>query len=239
MLQGRQGWAPLIFRSPDEPPGGGSGGSTPPNDNLVGEARRKQQEAEQRARQAEADKKALEDRIAALEGANDSEVTRAVKRAEKAEQERDAARAELSSTTRKGHIRDALDRLRGSDKRMQAHDPAAVEAMLGTTGALDTIDSTEKAYTAVEALAQSHQFLFAPVAPGVPAPGTPPGTPPVPAPGFGVPAGGGAPPGSAGDALPTNPDGSVDRDRALGAGLFNALTTFRQGRAAGAGEQQQ
>lgn len=223
MKQGRQIGMPAIFYKPDEPPAGG--GTPPPDANVIGEAKRKQAEAEERARAEKKRADDLEARIAAIEGQNDSELTKAVKRAEKAEGERDALKGELAATHRNDHVRQALDRLRGSDKKLQAHDQAAVIAMLGNTGNLDSIDSPEKAVSAVESLTTSHPFLFTSAATGEP--GAPPPAPPA----FGVPAAPGTPPvNPAQGQLPVQADGTIDRDRALGQGLFTALQSFRSQR---------
>jgi hypothetical protein len=210
---------PVMYEGSND--GGSGGGAT--TDNKVAEAQRKQQAAEDRAREAERKNKQLEDRLTALEGANDSELEKERKRADKAERERDELKGQLTERDTRDRLRTALAKPGEDQKPLdQPHD---FDAMLRFVD-VESIKSEADAEKAVNDLRSSHGFLFKPADTG--GDNTPP---PAPQP-FGVPvANNGAP---VPPAVPVKADGSPDVATGVGMGLLGAIDRFR-----GARSQQQ
>lgn len=198
----------LLYEKPDD--AGGGGGGAPSENNLVGEARRKQGEAEQRARAAEKEAADLKARIDALENKDASELEKLSRKVANLEAENSTLKGTLSTNEKQKHVRAVAG----------AYNPHDTEALFKFVD-LNTINSEEEARAALEGLKQSHGFLFNEG-------GAPPAVPPTPTPfGAPVPAGGVQPP-----AVPLKPNGEPDVQQGIGMGLLGALDRFRTSRAA-------
>jgi hypothetical protein len=119
----------------------------PPEENLVGEAKRKQRKAEQEAAE-------FRRRVEELEDRDRSELEKAQKRAERAEADRDALEQRTTKLERGGWLRNAAQKARFHDV-----EDAVVRADLGD------IDSERAAERFVKELAKSKAHLVQPEEP--------------------------------------------------------------------------
>jgi hypothetical protein len=213
-----------IMRTPD---GGGGGG-----EDATARAQREAAAAKQEARDAKAAQSAAESRVAELEGSQGTELEKAIKRAERAEAQVQSLNGELKQRDTTSYVQNALAKTDANGNNTpQPHD---FEAMLKFVD-MDKIKTPEDAINAVNAVRESHTFLFKQPEQAPPAdPNRPGGVPPQ-GQSFGVPGGTGAP---TAPAVPMTPDGQVDTKAGIGQGLLGALAQFRGNRPAGGGTEQ-